>query len=153
MESSARTKRRMKASGSISLDDLLSAREYEVAQVLLSGASYEAAASLLHVSRSTVHSHAKSILRKTGLHSRRELIARFGCHEAAPVICAPALTKREREVASYLLRGNSRKETARCLGLSAETVKAYCRTLYEKLDIASRDELFAVFATAVLLPR
>lgn len=150
MANQTSAKRGKATGGSANLGDLLSAREYEVAQVLLSGASYEAAASLLHVSRSTVHSHAKSILRKTGLHSRRELIARFGCHEAAPVICAPALTKREREVASYLLRGNSRKETARCLGLSAETVKAYCRTLYEKLGIASRDELFAAFAASAL---
>ncbi len=53
----------------------LSAREKEVAQLLLSGRNVPAVADLLCISQSTVQTHVKHIYERTGVHSRQELIA------------------------------------------------------------------------------
>lgn len=56
-------------------DALLTAREREVIGMLLAGASTGAIAASLVVSRSTVHSHVQSILRKLGAQSRIEAVS------------------------------------------------------------------------------
>ena len=52
-------------------------------------------------------------------------------------------TPREREVATLLARGLSRAEIAEALVLSPHTVEDHVRSLYEKLGVASRQELVA----------
>jgi DNA-binding CsgD family transcriptional regulator len=52
-------------------------------------------------------------------------------------------TAREREVATLLARGLSRAEIAETLVLSAHTVEDHVKNLYEKLGVASRQELVA----------
>lgn len=54
----------------------LSARERDVLAVLAEGADTRDVATRLFVSPNTVQDHLKSILAKTGSHSRRELHAR-----------------------------------------------------------------------------
>lgn len=54
----------------------LSARERDVLAVLAEGADTRDVATRLFVSPNTVQDHLKSILAKTGSHSRRELLAR-----------------------------------------------------------------------------
>jgi len=50
------------------------------------------------------------------------------------------LTKRETDVLNYLARGYTNKEIADALGLSAETVRGYLKTIYGKLHVRSRTE-------------
>lgn len=54
------------------------------------------------------------------------------------------LSSREREILELLLQNKKRKEIANELNLSENTIKTYTRTLYGKLGIGSRDELFAL---------
>ncbi|MCL2339573.1 MAG: LuxR C-terminal-related transcriptional regulator [Actinomycetia bacterium] len=55
------------------------------------------------------------------------------------------LSPREREVASYLLRGLSVRQISSVIGVRESTTKGYCKTLYRKLNINSRAELFVRF--------
>lgn len=54
----------------------LTEKETEVLALLLEGNTYKKIASLLYVSDSTVQSHAKSIYRKAGVHTKQELVDR-----------------------------------------------------------------------------
>ena len=56
-------------------DPVLTVREREVIGLLLAGRSTDAMAVALGVSRSTVHSHVQSILRKLGARSRIEAVS------------------------------------------------------------------------------
>jgi DNA-binding NarL/FixJ family response regulator len=58
-------------------DSLLTAREREVIGLLLTGGSTDAIALSLGVSRSTVHSHVQSILRKLGAQNRVEAVSTY----------------------------------------------------------------------------
>jgi len=55
------------------------------------------------------------------------------------------LTQREREILSYLSRGQSNKAIARSLDISHDTVKLHVRHILAKLNLSSRVEA-AVFA-------
>jgi DNA-binding NarL/FixJ family response regulator len=50
------------------------------------------------------------------------------------------LSKRETDVLEYVSRGYTNKEIAEALGLSAETVRGYLKTIYSKLHVRSRTE-------------
>lgn len=50
------------------------------------------------------------------------------------------LSKRETDVLEYVSRGYSNKEIADALGLKAETVRGYLKTVYTKLHVRSRTE-------------
>ena len=53
---------------------------------------------------------------------------------------AENLTRRETDVLEYVSRGYANKEIADALGLSAETVRGYLKTIYSKLHVRSRTE-------------
>lgn len=53
------------------------------------------------------------------------------------------LSARESEILTLVLRGKKRRDIAETLHLSENTVKTYTRTLYAKIGVASRDELYA----------
>ena len=55
----------------------LTVAEAAVAEILLQGSSYEAAARRLGISRNTVHTHVKAIHRKAGVRKTLELVALF----------------------------------------------------------------------------
>lgn len=57
----------------------------------------------------------------------------------------PALTPREHEVATCILKGHSSKSLAREIDISPETVKIHRRNIYRKLGISSQSELFLKF--------
>jgi len=57
----------------------------------------------------------------------------------------PGLSPREKEVLAYLLRGLTVRQIAGRLGVAESTAKGYCKTLYPKLGVHSRVELFARF--------
>jgi DNA-binding CsgD family transcriptional regulator len=54
------------------------------------------------------------------------------------------LVAREREILEMVLQNKKRKETADELCLSENTIKTYTRTLYGKIGVGSREELFAL---------
>lgn len=66
-----------------------------------------------------------------------------GARSAAVRLEAFAATAREREVATLLARGLSRAEMAETLVVSPHTVEDHVKNLYEKLGVASRQELVA----------
>lgn len=61
----------------------LTSRELEVLKHAITGASYAAIAAELVVTVATVKSHMQSILRKLNIHSRAQLIARYGSWSAS----------------------------------------------------------------------
>jgi DNA-binding CsgD family transcriptional regulator len=54
------------------------------------------------------------------------------------------LVAREREILEMVLQNKKRKEIADELCLSENTIKTYTRTLYGKIGVGSREELFAL---------
>lgn len=66
-----------------------------------------------------------------------------GTRSATVRLEAFGATEREREVATLLARGLSRAEMAEVLVLSPHTVEDHVKSLYEKLGVASRQELVA----------
>ena len=54
------------------------------------------------------------------------------------------LTAREREILELVLQNKKRKEIAEALCLSENTIKTYTRTLYGKVGVSSREELYAL---------
>jgi DNA-binding CsgD family transcriptional regulator len=66
-----------------------------------------------------------------------------GARSATVRLEAFGATAREREVATLLARGLSRAEMAETLVVSPHTVEDHVKNLYEKLGVASRQELVA----------
>ena len=56
------------------------------------------------------------------------------------------LTPREKQVVLLLLQGMTLRQTAAELGLTLSTVSTYSKTIYKKLGINSRSELFIRFS-------
>lgn len=54
------------------------------------------------------------------------------------------LTTREQEILELILQNKKRKEIAELLCLSENTIKTHTRTLYNKLGVCSREELYAL---------
>ncbi len=50
------------------------------------------------------------------------------------------LSKREKEILSYIAKGLSNKEVAEVLGLSSTTVRTHLEHIYEKLNVTNRVE-------------
>jgi serine/threonine-protein kinase PknK len=63
----------------------------------------------------------------------------------------PRLTDREQQILRLLDAGRSNQEIAEALALSANTVKWYLKTLYQKLDVTRRQECVAVARALNLL--
>jgi DNA-binding NarL/FixJ family response regulator len=52
------------------------------------------------------------------------------------------LTDREREITTWVMRGMTNKEIATQLNISEKTVKAHLRSIFQKLEISRRAQLF-----------
>lgn len=84
----------------------------------------------------------------------RYLLQRFA--QAAPAAAAPsdgtpALSAREREVLTYIVKGFSYAEIARLLSLSTHTVATHVRRIYGKLEVHSRGEaVYEALATGLV---
>ena len=69
--------------------------------------------------------------------------------EATPAVetMAAALTRREREVALLIARGQTDRQIANALGVTEDTVGGHAKHLYRKLGVRTRAEV-AVWAVA-----
>lgn len=121
---------------------VLKGRRREVARHLSQGASYAVVAKLLYLSPETVRSYAREIYEKVGVSSRREYLNYFHAGPSFPNPALEGLSRREAQVAHCLAAGMTRGQTGTHLGLSSETVKAYTRSVYNKLGVSSRDDLY-----------
>jgi DNA-binding NarL/FixJ family response regulator len=54
------------------------------------------------------------------------------------------LTPREQEVLELILQHKKRREIGELMFVSESSVKLYTRTLYSKLGVSSREELYAL---------
>ncbi len=69
----------------------------------------------------------------------RKVVQSF-CRQGPSDKTGENLSKRETDVLDYVSRGYTNKEIADALGLSAETVRGYLKTIYSKLHVRSRTE-------------
>lgn len=69
-----------------------------------------------------------------------------------PAEAAQLLTERETRVLALVARGQSNKEVARSLGISAETVKTHLRSIFEKLGVQQRAQAVVMARVQGLLP-
>ena len=60
----------------------------------------------------------------------------------------PVLTRREREIANFVMRGFSNVDIALAASVSRNTVKQHLKHVFEKLQVSSRSELAAAVARA-----
>jgi LuxR family transcriptional regulator, maltose regulon positive regulatory protein len=75
--------------------------------------------------------------------------------QADQVIFSPLvqpLSERELEVLDLLIRGCSSGEIARCLVISVNTAKAHLKSIYQKLDVHSRQEAVEMALSLHLVP-
>lgn len=73
-------------------------------------------------------------------------------HDALIDAGRTALTKRETEVSSLILRGYSSAAIASLLNISVGTVKVHRKNTYAKLAISSQGELFSLFLPLLTRP-
>jgi len=69
----------------------------------------------------------------------RKVVQSF-CRQGPSDKAGENLSKRETDVLDYVSRGYTNKEIADALGLSAETIRGYLKTIYSKLHVRSRTE-------------
>ena len=69
--------------------------------------------------------------------------------DATDLFGGTKLSPREKDVAVLLLRGLSLRQISAEIGIAESTASGYCGTLYKKLSINSRSELFAKFGVKI----
>jgi len=110
-------------------------------------------------SEDDIHSAAKTgakgyLLKDTAPEEIRESIRKVAAGESllssnfaaklAESIVRPQLSKRERQVLTYLAYGRSNKEIAQILYVSEHTAKAHVRAIMTKLNADNRTEVIAI---------
>ena len=120
----------------------MSPREREVAELLLAGASDVRIAATLGVSRRTVQSHVRRVLKALDLPSRTAVprALRNDRDRGAP---SQQLTPRQYQVAELVSRGYTNDGAARALNVSIKTIEKHLGDVYRRLGIDSRAALAA----------
>ena len=120
----------------------MSPREREVAELLLAGASDVRIATTLGVSRRTVQSHVRRVLKALDLPSRTAVprALRNDRDRGAP---SQQLTPRQYRVAELVSRGYTNDGAARALNVSIKTIEKHLGDVYRRLGIDSRAGLAA----------
>jgi DNA-binding NarL/FixJ family response regulator/transposase len=120
----------------------MSPREREVAELLLVGASDVRISATLGVSRRTVQSHVRRVLKALDLPSRTAVprALRDDQDRGAP---SQQLTPRQYQVAELVSRGYTNHGAARALHVSIKTIEKHLGDVYRRLGIDSRSALAA----------
>jgi DNA-binding NarL/FixJ family response regulator len=72
-----------------------------------------------------------------------KMVLDFVKGSALPAVHDFNLSKREKDILSSLVKGNSFKMIASILNISLETVKTHIKNIYEKLQVHSQTEAVA----------
>lgn len=120
-------------------------REREVAELLLVGASDAQIAASLQVSRRTVQSHVRRVLKALDLPSRAAVPRALRDNEN-PGSPTHQLTPRQYQVADLVSRGYTNKGAARTLHVSTKTIEKHLGDVYRRLGIDSRAALAALWS-------
>jgi DNA-binding NarL/FixJ family response regulator len=136
---------RMPGDDGITILNLLKQRWPDLRVLILSGSATRADVSLAR------SSGAMGVLDKSV--QRTDLLNAIQSIAAGVMVFPPshrdhvhdgvALTGRELEVLQHLARGLHNEELAQALGIGVETIKTHLRTIFSKLDVASRTEAVA----------
>jgi DNA-binding CsgD family transcriptional regulator len=86
--------------------------------------------------------HAPSI-RSNLRHEIKECMENFGLR---------ILSRREHQIVTMILNGNSNRGISEALNISRETVKLHRKNAYAKLNIKSMGEMFSLFLLSILNP-
>jgi len=119
----------------------LSARERDVALLIVEGFSNNAIAAELHLSEHTVQVHVSRVLAAFGVASRFALAAKLAQDLPTTVSEAPApaaLTPRQHAVVDRIALGLSNEQIARELGVSIKTVEKHVSEVFRRWQVASR---------------
>jgi DNA-binding NarL/FixJ family response regulator len=120
----------------------MSPREREVAELLLAGASDVQISATLGVSRRTVQSHVRRVLKALDLPSRTA-VPRALRNDRDRVAPSQQLTPRQYQVAELVTRGYTNDGAARALNVSIKTIEKHLGDAYRRLGIDSRAALAA----------
>jgi DNA-binding NarL/FixJ family response regulator len=121
--------------------DGLSARERDVALLIVEGFSNGAIASELHLSEHTVQVHVSRVLAAFGVASRFALAAQLAdiLPQSDEQLPPPAaLTPRQNAVVDRIVLGLSNDQIGRELGVSIKTVEKHVSEVFRRWDVASR---------------
>jgi DNA-binding CsgD family transcriptional regulator len=120
----------------------LSARETEIAGLILEGRETSQIARLLFISPHTVRVHTSRVLAAFGVGTRVQLLARAGePSEGARARAGQALTPRQREVVTLVAEGLSNAEVADRLGVTVKAVEKHVSAALRRSGARSRLDL------------
>ena len=120
--------------------DGLSARERDVALLVVEGFANHAIAAELHLSEHTVQVHVSRVLAAFGVASRFALAAQLAplLPAAGDVAAPPPLTPRQHAVVDRIVQGFSNEQIGRELGVSIKTVEKHVSEVFRRWNVASR---------------
>ncbi|MCW2756660.1 MAG: hypothetical protein JWO46_406 [Nocardioidaceae bacterium] len=118
--------------------DVLTAREREVARLVLAGNDLGQIARALRLSTHTVRGHVSRVLTAFGVATRTGLLAAVG---PLPGAAAVDLTPRQAEVCDLVARGRSNPQIAEALGISVKGVEKHVSDIARRWGVASRFEI------------
>ena len=127
--------------------EALSAREAEVARLVLAGHEVEEIAASLLLSPLTVRTHLSRVLCAFGVATRVGLLAAVGgtTPTEAPALPAPALSPRQAEVAALVASGRTNPQIAGELGISVKGVEKHVGDILARWHAGSRFELARIW--------
>ena len=120
--------------------EVLSPRETEVANMVLSGLDHKQIAAQLFLSPATVRIHISRVLAAFGVSSRVALLAQLGPRgeRTEPM---PPLTPRQGEVAELVADGRSNIEIAAALGINVKAVEKHVGEAMQRWGVTNRFDL------------
>lgn len=92
--------------------------------------------------------HNRLAVRSIPLHQGRAMMSFIYAAPDETASALPILTRREREIADFVMRGFSNTDIALAASVSRNTVKQHLKHVFEKLQVSSRAELAATLARA-----
>lgn len=128
---------------------VLSQREREIAELVLSGLEHTAIARRLFLSPDTVRVHVSRVLCAFGVSSRIGLLARLGPYGGVGWVPPQQLTPRQREVVELVARGHDNAEIAAALEISVKAVEKHVGDGLRRWQAVSRFDLARLWLLSV----
>ena len=134
--------------------ETLSARQWEVFEMVVGGHSDKEIAIAFQISLATVGTHFKRIFKKLQVNTRARAVAIYTQslgstgfpHAGLAFINAYALSPRQLKLMALLAQGHSFKEIAAILQISIKTVETHTARTYSKLRVHSRGQAVSLYS-------